>query len=204
MLRSPYCVSSSRRAQAVRRFGYAIRPTQYALLAAGEARSLRHRFWIIAAAVVLLDQWTKHLAQTWLGPPGPVTLIPGALFLRLVHNRGVAFGQFANGGPLLVFAAIAAVAAILAYRRRLLRSGSPIHPLLTLGLALPLGGAVGNMLDRLRWGQVTDFIDLGWFPVFNVADSAITLGAAALFAYYFLAHAPAPEAGGEHATEVSS
>ena len=67
----------------------------------------------------------------------------------------------------------------------------------------PCSGAVGNMLDRIRWGQVTDFIDLGWFPVFNVADSAITVGAVCLFSYFFFVHrpeeaaAPAPEGAAE-------
>ena len=154
----------------------------------------RWRFWIAAGAVVLLDQWTKHLAQTWLAEHGPVTLIPGGLFLRLVHNRGVAFGQLANGGPLLVVAAAVAVVCIVVYRHRLLQAGGTLHPLLSLGLALPLGGAIGNMIDRIRWGQVTDFIDLGWFPVFNVADSAITVGAVCLFSYFFFIHrTPEPE-----------
>jgi signal peptidase II len=144
---------------------------------------VRYGFWIVAVAVVLLDQWTKHLARTLLVEP--VTLIPGGLWLRLVHNRGVAFGQLPNAGPILIIAAAVAILCILAYRQRLLKAGETLHPLLVLGLALPLGGAIGNVIDRVRWGQVTDFIDLGWFPVFNAADTAITLGAVSLMAYFF-------------------
>jgi signal peptidase II len=154
----------------------------------------RTGFWIAAAAVVLADQWTKHLARTFLTEP--VTLIPGGLFLRLVHNPGVAFGQLPNAGPLLIVAAGGAMVFIVLYRRRLRASGRPIHPLLELGLALPLGGAIGNVIDRVRWGEVTDFIDLGWFPVFNVADTAITLGAVSLFVYFlFLKGHADPEEG---------
>lgn len=149
---------------------------------------MRYGFWIVVAAVVLVDQWTKHLARTLL--TDAVTLIPGGLWLRLVHNRGVAFGQLPNAGPLLIIAAGVAIFCILIYHQRLVKSGQTLHPLLVLGLSLPLGGAVGNVIDRVRWGQVTDFIDLGWFPVFNAADTAITLGAVSLMVYFFFVSRP--------------
>jgi signal peptidase II len=149
----------------------------------------RYGFWIIAALVVVLDQWTKWLVQTTLPIHGPsVTVIPNVVYFTHVHNTGVAFGQFAGGGVLLVLAAAAAALAILAYRRHLLRRGEALHPLLVLGLAMPLGGAIGNMIDRVRLGEVVDFIDFRWWPVFNVADSAITLGAVALATYFLLVH----------------
>lgn len=146
-------------------------------------------FWILACGVVILDQWTKHLVLASLPLNGPSTpLIAGVVSLTHVHNDGVAFGQLRGGGPLLVIAAGLAVLSIVYYRVRLLRAGGGMHPLLTVGLALPLGGAVGNMLDRIRIGKVVDFIDLGWWPIFNAADSAITIGAAALVSYFLFIH----------------
>ena len=156
----------------------------------------RPGFWIMAALVVLLDQWTKSLVQASLPLNGaPLPLIPGVVSLTHVHNPGVAFGQFPAGGPFLILAAVVAMGAILVYRARLLRGGEPLHPLLTLGLALPFGGAVGNVIDRVRIGKVVDFIDFGWWPVFNVADSAITLGALSLVTYFLLID---PSEGGSH------
>ena len=146
---------------------------------------MRSRFWLLAAVVVLLDQWTKHLVERFIPlNGGPLPLIPGIATLTHVHNPGMAFGQLRGAGPLLIVAAVAAVVFIVAYRARILRGGERMHPVLGVGLALPLGGAIGNMLDRIRLGKVVDFIDLGWFPVFNVADSAITVGAVALVLYF--------------------
>jgi signal peptidase II len=154
---------------------------------------VRIAFWIIAVAVVVLDQWTKFLVQTHLPLNGPsVPLVPGVLVLTHVHNPGVAFGQLRGAGPVLVIAALLAMGAILVYWTRLLRSGTTTPALLTAGLALPLGGAVGNMIDRVRIGKVVDFFDLGWFPIFNVADSAITIGAAALVLYFGFIQRPEP------------
>jgi signal peptidase II len=151
---------------------------------------LRKGFWWIAVGVILLDQWTKRLIQDHLPLESPpVQLFPG-VYLNHVMNPGAAFGQFRGAGTLLAFAAFAAVLAILWYRRRLLQEGGQIHPLLAAGLALPLGGAVGNMIDRFRFGQVVDFIDLRWFPVFNIADSAITVGAALLATYFLVLQRP--------------
>lgn len=146
---------------------------------------MRYAFWLVAALVVVLDQWTKHLVQASLPVHTPVPVIPGVLSLTHTYNPGVAFGQFSGGGPwILIALALAAVSGIIAYRARLLKTGIRLHPLLNLGLALPLGGALGNVIDRIRIGEVVDFIDFGWWPVFNVADSAITLGAVALVVYF--------------------
>lgn len=150
---------------------------------------MRSLFWMISAGVVLLDQATKFLAEALLPAYGtPLPVIPGLVFLTRVYNPGVAFGKLSEAGPLLVVAAAAAMAGIVLFRARLIAARGPLHPLLMLGLSLPLGGAAGNLIDRLRLGRVVDFIDLRWFPVFNVADTAITLGAVALVAYFgFLA-----------------
>jgi signal peptidase II len=123
----------------------------------------------IAGIVVALDQWTKWLVRTnipfatqWL-PKGLEWLMP---YARLVywHNTGAAFGMFVIG-------------AILYYYPQIEAEGW----LFRLALSLQLAGAVGNLIDRLTHdGKVTDFISVGTFPVFNVADSAITVGTALL------------------------
>jgi signal peptidase II len=168
------------------------------------ARIVRYSFWIIAAAVVVLDQWTKDLV--WRAFPegsSSVALVPDLVYLTHVHNPGVAFGQFAGAGPVLVAAAALAVACILAYRVRLIRTGAAPHPLQVLGLALPLGGAIGNMIDRIKIGKVVDFIDLRWFPVFNIADTAITVGALALVFYFLFVNPPAEESSADPVADAA-
>jgi signal peptidase II len=156
---------------------------------------VRIAFWVIAAAVIVLDQWTKHVVQVSLPLNGPSTpVVPGLLYLTYVHNLGSAFGQLQGSGPLLVIAALVAVFGILSYRARLLRKSAPPHPLLVWGLALPLGGAIGNMLDRAFLGHVVDFLDLRVWPIFNVADSAISLGACALALFFLVVSKPAEPA----------
>lgn len=154
---------------------------------------MRKGFWIIAVLVVVLDQWAKHGVETWLAARGSVTVLPGLLSFTHVYNTGMAFGQLRGAGPLLALAGLAATVGILVYRSRILATGERIHPLLTFGLALPFGGAIGNMVDRIRLGKVIDFIDVNpWFhfPVFNIADSAITVGAICLIAYFLFVQPP--------------
>ncbi|MFN3651376.1 MAG: signal peptidase II [Armatimonadota bacterium] len=160
---------------------------------------MRNRFWLVAGAVVVLDQLTKLWAVQALSLSDPSRpLIPGLISLELVYNLGVAFGQLSGWGPVLVALSAAACAAMIYYRARVLRRAGTMHSLLSLGLALPLGGAVGNLLDRARLGHVVDFIVLEFwpqFPRFNIADSAITVGAVLLAAYFvFVVEAePRPE-----------
>jgi signal peptidase II len=153
----------------------------------------RWAFWVTAGTVVALDQAVKALVEAVLPYGRPQPVIPGVLWFTHVHNPGVAFGQLAGAGWVLVALALGAAAFILGYRARLLRQGE-LPAILTFGLALPLGGALGNAIDRVRIGKVVDFFDLGWFPVFNVADSAITVGAGLLLLYFLVLHRPpAPE-----------
>lgn len=124
-------------------------------------------------------------------------LIPGVLNLTYVQNDGVAFGQLRGAGTLHLVIAFIAVAAIVYFFYRAGRDGKGVPLLLTLGLALPLGGAIGNSLDRIRLKVVVDFLQFGgvmeWFPVFNIADSAITIGAALLMIHSLRGEAPQPE-----------
>jgi signal peptidase II len=144
----------------------------------------------VSAAIVLADQITKWLVLSHFAPGERVELT-GFFNLVLVFNKGAAFSLLASAPgwqtPLLVAFALAA-ALIVSFL--LLRS--PGRRLFCAGLALILGGAVGNLIDRLRLGQVVDFLDLhaaGWhWPAFNVADSAITIGAALLILDGFRHH----------------
>jgi signal peptidase II len=135
-----------------------------------------------AAAVVIADQLTKWLVLASFAP-GERRELTSFLNLVLWFNKGAAF-SFLSDAPgwqtplLIVFAAGAAIVVSLLLVR------SPGKRMFSAGLALILGGAVGNVIDRLRFGHVVDFIDLhaaGWhWPAFNVADSAITVGAVLL------------------------
>jgi signal peptidase II len=130
----------------------------------------------IAGLVVVLDQLTKWAILTWL--ERAIALTP-FFNLVLVWNRGVSFGMFDSAsrlGPwVLSGLALAVVVLLLGWLRR------ADHPLTAAGLGLIIGGAIGNVIDRVRFGAVIDFLDfhaLGWhWPAFNVADSAICVGA---------------------------
>ena len=140
--------------------------------------------WLwVAVAVLLLDQATKLIALAKLALHESVALAP-FLNLTLVYNKGAAFGflSSASGWQNLFFIGVALVAcAVILY---LLRRLGDNYRLLAVALMLVLGGAIGNLLDRLLYGHVVDFIDVyyrGWhWPAFNVADSAITVGVALL------------------------
>jgi signal peptidase II len=133
----------------------------------------------IAGLVVGLDQWTKYLVRTRLDLGQEWSPLPGTLsFIRIIHwkNTGAAFGLFPQGSLIFTAMAILVSLAILYYWPRV-----PSKQVgLRIALALQLAGAVGNLIDRLSEGIVTDFIAVGTFPVFNVADSSISIGVALL------------------------
>lgn len=140
------------------------------------------RWFALSAVLVAADQATKWLVLERFAPGARLELAP-FLNLVLVFNPGAAFSFLAAAGgwqrPLLVAIALTAVVIVSVLIVR-----SPDRRLFCGSLALILAGAVGNLIDRLRYGHVVDFIDLhaaGWhWPAFNVADSAITIGAALL------------------------
>ena len=145
--------------------------------------------WFLAAAIVVVaDRLTKGAALAWLRP-GEALEVTGFFNLVLVFNRGAAFSFLANqpGWQTPFFVAVALLAsAIVSW----MLWRDPARRLLCSGLALILGGALGNLWDRLAYGHVVDFLDfhaMGWhWPAFNVADSAISVGAAILIAESFL------------------
>lgn len=128
--------------------------------------------FITAASVIFLDQITKLLAVKFLQLNTPFVLIKNFLNLTLVYNRGAAFGMFKN--QLFTFVFISALAIIfIAYNLKNKRNSF----IFKISLSLILAGAIGNLIDRLRFGFVIDFLDFRIWPVFNLADSAITAAA---------------------------
>jgi signal peptidase II len=140
---------------------------------------------VVACAVLVLDQITKLVALARLVPGLPVPVVDGLFSLTLVMNPGLAFGMLATtpAGWRWVVAALSlgALAALAVLATRLLSDGRWVT---RLGIGLIFGGAVGNLIDRARFGAVVDFLDFYWrqyhWPAFNVADSAITVGVALL------------------------
>ena len=124
--------------------------------------------------VLIVDRITKHLVVTGIAVGDVHKFLP-AINLVHVRNSGVAFGFFSGGGALVLILTLVALGALLAFF--ILR---PLKPLLWLPTGLVVGGAIGNLIDRVSSGSVTDFIKLPLWPAFNVADSAITLGVLAL------------------------
>ena len=137
----------------------------------------RHYLLLLAIAllVIILDQWSKGLIRRNLVLGEEIYPIPFlAPFFRFTYwqNTGAAFGMFQNANILLLTLAVIIAAAVIWYYHRAVD-----EPLLyRVSLGLILGGALGNMIDRVQLGFVTDFIAVGRFPVFNVADSSVTVG----------------------------
>ncbi len=149
-----------------------------------EQRRRAIRWLVLSAVIVLADQVTKSYIAQHFGEFEHISVLP-VLDITRVHNVGAAFSFLADasGWQRWLFIGLAGVVSI-GIVVWLLRLQSGSHGLLACGLALVLGGAVGNVIDRIRLGHVIDFIHFHWngayFPAFNVADSAITVGAACL------------------------
>ncbi len=141
---------------------------------------------LIGGTVIVLDQITKALVQNLMHLYQSITLVPNFVHLTFLKNTGAAFGFLAgprSGLRITFFVLVSAVAiGCVLYLLKNLRPGRKV---LVASLSLILGGAAGNLIDRLRTGEVVDFIDLHWhhlhWPAFNVADSSITIGVVLLF-----------------------
>jgi signal peptidase II len=159
---------------------------------------------VIAALVVLVDQLTKHWAVNHLVDHDDDVV--GSLRLHLAHNTGMAFSKGTGLGPVIGVVALVVVVGLL------VSIGRESSPLYTPAVGLIVGGAVGNLLDRLfrspGWfrGGVVDFIDLQWWPIFNVADIGVTVGGALLLLSTLRATpqaaSPGPGAGGAAAGDA--
>lgn len=138
-------------------------------------------FLFTILSIAAIDQLTKILAVKNLSPNQSVPIIKSIFHITLVFNKGGAFGVFVNAAAALIFISIIAIltiAVILFTLRR--RRAEPVRGLrrgAKIALTCIMAGAISNLADRLRFGYVIDFLDFRIWPVFNVADTAITLGA---------------------------
>jgi signal peptidase II len=125
---------------------------------------------LVAAIVLILDQVTKHTIAAGIAAGEEKKFLPG---VNLVHvrNTGVAFSIFSNGGTLVLVFTLVALALLVGYFVR-----HPDRPWLWVPTGMLVGGAIGNLIDRIAKGAVTDFIKLPHWPAFNVADMSITFG----------------------------
>ena len=135
-------------------------------------------FAAAALAVIALDRWTKQLATEHLLDSGARSVAVLGEYIRLtyVENRGAAFGVLQNQTAFFILVGIVVISVIVASYRYIPEPSW----LLNVCLGLQMGGAVGNLIDRIQVGYVVDFIDLTFWPVFNIADSAICVGVAGL------------------------
>jgi signal peptidase II len=138
------------------------------------ARQTALRTALVAALVVVVDQVSKVLVRGQISRFEEHELFLGIKLIN-TRNTGVAFSMFSGGGPLVVIIAFVALGALLAF------FVTHIHKrLVWLPTGLLLGGAAGNLIDRIRLGAVTDFVKFPWWPAFNVADICVTFGVLSL------------------------
>ena len=152
-------------------------------LAAGSVQWLA--LLTVAAAAIVADQLTKQVVGRTLALGDSVGII-GPFSIHHVQNSGIAFGLFASRTALVIVVTAVAVGLMLWF---FARSGRR-HPVLPVALGLVLGGSIANLIDRVRLGHVTDFLDLVAWPAFNLADTFIVVGVAILFGALVLADRP--------------
>ena len=158
-------------------------------LAAGRRARRDLPFFLLAGAVFAFDQLTKALVRSSLALGESWPSDDWLVKITHVTNTGAAFGMLQGQGLFLTVTAVLAIGAIFFYY-----AFPPLeHGLLRLALGLQLGGAAGNLVDRLRFGEVTDFIDFPRYPEFNVADSSITIGLAVIVGFFILSERNKPE-----------
>jgi signal peptidase II len=170
--------------------GYAAAPVE----AAGWVRRLVVPAFV-ATLVVAVDQASKAAIVAWLGRDEPEhrwELAGALLAVEYVENTGAAFGSFRDQGAWLIPVALAVVVGLVVYYRRVARPS----PVLALSLGLLIGGALGNLIDRWRLGYVVDFVAVGVWPKFNVADAAVSLGVVLLAWHALLEQRASPRQAG--------
>ena len=152
--------------------------------------------FVIAGLIVVLDQWTKWLVRVNL--PAGATWLPESLewlspYARIVHwfNTGAAFGMFQGGSLVFTVLAFVVIGAIIYYFPQVDKRDWPLR----IAMSMQLGGALGNLTDRLtNEGRVTDFLSVGRFPVFNIADASISVGTVILLLGVYLQERAAQKA----------
>lgn len=136
----------------------------------------------IGLLIAFFDQLTKWMVARSLYLHESHTLIPGLLSITRIHNTGIAFGMFPHLPGVLTVVTVVSVLVVLYFYLTLENRNTWV----TIGCGLILGGAVGNLIDRVRLGHVVDFIYFSFWPAFNVADSAVSVGVALLMIGFFL------------------
>lgn len=131
---------------------------------------------LVTAFIIVSDQISKAFIVEWLKPQGSVSIIGDFLRLTFVTNTGVAFGMLTGIPYVLTVPIVILIGVIIYYLIKTLGQSF----LLTLALSLELGGALGNLIDRIRLGYVVDFVKVPYWPAFNVADSCVVIGAIGL------------------------
>ena len=141
----------------------------------GKLRGNTFSVFLLSLIIVIADQATKFFLNNHFYPGQSIPLVKNIFHLTLVYNTGIAFGLFKEQTAIFILLSMTAIVLILV---SILNEGQShkLDKLYWLGLSLILGGAVGNLIDRLRFGYVIDFLDFRVWPVFNLADSCITIG----------------------------
>ena len=163
----------------------ALQPVSSAERSLGAGRVQWIILLVVAGAAVFADQLTKQLVGRTLELGESVDIV-GPFSIHHVQNSGIAFGLFGSRTEIVIAVTAIAVGAMLVF---FARSGRR-HPVLPVALGLVLGGSVANLVDRVRLGHVTDFLDLAAWPAFNLADTFIVVGVGILFAALVLADRP--------------
>ncbi len=145
-------------------------------------------FAVTAAATLMLDRATKALVREFMRPSQSVDVLGDVLQFTRVENAGAAFGVLQGRQLLLAAVGSLVIVAVVIYLWR----AKPREPWVLLALGLVAGGSIGNLVDRVTTGVVVDFVEVSFWPVFNVADSAVVVGTAILVVHVLFSR-PAPE-----------
>lgn len=144
--------------------------------------------YLVALILLFLDQLSKYLIKQNMSHTESIPIIKSIFHITYIENTGIAFGLFPRGGSLFTIISLVIISVIIFFeRRKLLKLARE-----KFCLGLILGGALGNLIDRLRFGFVVDFLDFRIWPVFNLADSAVCIGGI-LMAFFLLRKRPGKE-----------
>jgi len=145
---------------------------------------------VIAGTAIVADQLTKAIVSLRLSTGEAVATL-GPFSIHHVQNSGIAFGLFSDSTSAVIVLTGAAVAGMLIFFSRTAQR----HPLLPVALGLVIGGSIANLIDRVRLGHVTDFLDFAYWPAFNLADTFIVVGVGLLFASFVASDRTSPHLG---------
>jgi len=145
---------------------------------------------VIAGTAIVADQLTKAIVVERL-PLGDTAVTIGPFSIHHVQNTGIAFGLLADSTSAVIALTMVAVGAMVVFFAR----AAQRHPLVPIALGLVMGGSLANLLDRVRLGHVTDFLDFEYWPAFNLADTFIVVGVGLLFASFVAADRASPRVG---------